>query len=123
MKTTKTIIEKAKQKYSNFCENKAIAYGTTLVSYGTMMATTLLAHADAASTLMETFIDILCKIVLVLGAVFVIMGITHYAAANSEGDGPAKNKATMQIASGVILAVLSVVFNSNKSSFVSIITE
>lgn len=110
-----------KEKVTTFLTDKAIPMGSSLMSMGIMMSSTLV-YADAASSLMETVIDILCKLVIVLGAVLCLMGVIHYASANSEGDGPAKQKAIMQIASGIMLVVLSAVLDSQKSSFVSIIT-
>ncbi len=74
-----------------------------------------------AKGLLETIIGILCVLVTVLGAVFSLMGIIHYASANSEGDGPAKSKAIAQIASGIMLIVLSVALKGNAEKFANLI--
>ncbi len=74
-----------------------------------------------AKGLLQTIIGILCVLVTVLGAVFSLMGIIHYASANSEGDGPAKSKAIAQIASGIMLIVLSVALKANAETFANLI--
>lgn len=78
-------------------------------------------YADNAATLFELIIDILGKIFLAVGAFLGIMGIAHYAIANGDGDGPAKRRATMEMASGVAVIVVSIVLISSKSTLVSII--
>lgn len=111
-----------RKKISSFCENKAIPYGNALIAMGIMMSNSL-AFADAASSLMEFFVSAICKLILVGGVVFVVLGITNYASANSEGDGPAKNKAKGEIIAGIMLAVLSIYLETQKSTLVSMITS
>ncbi len=111
-----------RSKVNGFLEEKAIPVGSMLISTGIMMTQTLV-RADAASELMTTIIDILCKLIIVLGAVLALMGVIHYASANSEGDGPAKHKAIMQLAAGLMLVVLAAVLNTQKDAFVSIISS
>ncbi len=66
--------------------------------------------------LMTVIIKILSTLITVLGAVFSLMGLIHYASANSEGDGPAKQKAVMQLASGIMLIALSTVLSASAES-------
>lgn len=110
-----------RKKISSFCENKAIPYGNALIAMGIMMSNSL-AFADASS-LMEFFVSGICKLILVAGVIFVIMGFVHYSSANSEGDGPAKNKAIGQLIAGIMLAVLSIFLEAQKSTLVSMITS
>ena len=111
-----------RKKISSFCENKAIPYGNALIAIGIMMSNSL-AFADAASSLMEFFVSGICKLILVAGVIFVVMGFVHYSSANSEGDGPAKNKAIGQLIAGVMLAALSIFLDTQKSTLVSMITS
>ena len=111
-----------RKKISSFCENKAIPYGNALIAMGIMMSNSL-AFADAASSLMEFFVSGICKLMLVGGVIFVVMGLIHYSSANSEGDGPAKNKAIGQLIAGIMLAALSIFLETQKSALVSMITS
>ena len=47
-----------------------------------------------------------------VGGVFLVMGIVHYAGANSDGDGPAKKKATNEIAGGGMVIAIAVVLKT-----------
>lgn len=62
-------------------------------------------YADAKD-LMNNVIKIIGSIATVLGVGYAAIGIFHFAAANADGDGPAKNKAIQQIAAGAILLVV-----------------
>lgn len=53
--------------------------------------------------LMKTALKWIAYIGMFLGVVYFIVGAIHYAAAHSEGDGPAKQKAQGQIASAVMI--------------------
>ena len=65
------------------------------------------AAGGKATAIMQGIIEIIGGLILILGVIFAIMGVVHYAAANAEGDGPAKNKSVQQIASGIMLVALS----------------
>ncbi len=65
--------------------------------------------------------EIVSKLILAVGEFIGIMGIVHYAIANGDGDGPEKRKATMEMASGVAVLVVSIVLLASKSSLVTII--
>ena len=63
---------------------------------------------------LKTALHALGSIVAVLGAFFLIMGIIHYASANSEGDGPAKQKATQQMAAGGMVLIVALLLATGK---------
>ena len=111
-----------RKKISSFCEKKAIPYGNALIAMGIMMSNSL-AFADAASSLMVFFVSGMCKLILVGGVLLIVLGIVSYASANSEGDGPAKNKAKGELIAGIMLAVLSIYLETQKSTLVSMITS
>ena len=79
--------------------------------------------AGTAVELVELIIKIICNLILILGAFLGLMGIIHFASAQSEGDGPAKQKAVMQIASGAMLALLSALVKANVTQFSSFVSE
>ena len=79
--------------------------------------------AGTAAELVELIIKIICNLILILGAFLGLMGIIHFASAQSEGDGPAKQKAVMQIASGAMLALLSALVKANVTQFSAFVSE
>lgn len=64
---------------------------------------------ENASTLFTLLFKIVGAMVLILGIIFGLLGIVHYVTANSEGDGPAKQKAMLQLASGIMLVALGII--------------
>lgn len=69
------------------------------------------ASADAGE-LLDAIVGIVAKLVTGLAAVFGVFGVVHYASANSEGDGPAKQKAMMQIGAAIMLVIVSLVIGN-----------
>ena len=88
----------------------AVALATYAAASLPFMA--MAAEGDATQ-LLGTIIKIICSLITALAVVLAILGIVHYASAHSEGDGPAKQKAIMQLAAGVMLMVLSMILNGN----------
>lgn len=98
--------------------------GTALT---TLIATApgLLAFAagNNASQIMETIIKFIGTLVIVLAIMVGIMGIIHYAQANSEGDGPAKQKATMQLASSAMLVIVGIALTAGAPTLVNLLAN
>lgn len=99
--------------------NYAMPIMTCAATVGIALTQTMV-HADAAS-LMETVIKIMAKLIIVLGIILAIVGIINWTTANAEGDGPAKHKAVMWIASGIMLVILSVILIAAAPQFTSLI--
>ena len=91
-----------------------------------LMATTpgifAFAAGSEASDLMTTIIKFIGTLVIVLAVMIGVMGIIHYAQSNSEGDGPAKQKATQQLAAAIMLVVVGVALTAGAPTLVSIVT-
>lgn len=106
-------------------ENK-LAKLAPIATYGIIVANYLsreMVYAEAgAEDLMKLIVKIIANLIIILGALLAIMGIIHFASAQSEGDGPAKTKAIGQIAAGVMLAVLSMILKSNADTFASYVS-
>ena len=66
---------------------------------------------------------LLSKVLTPIGALLAAMGVAHYAKANSDGDGPGKRKATMEMASGVATILVSVVLVASKETFAALIAN
>lgn len=79
-------------------------------------------HADEATTLMETVIDIIAKLVFIPAGICAITGIIQWASAHSDGDGPATKKAINMISAGIMLAALGIILEATKSTFSSVIS-
>ncbi|WP_027432033.1 hypothetical protein [Lachnospira multipara] len=100
---------------------KMLSTVTSITTMATMTGLSVVCAADATA-LISWGIKIMATIATILGAFYTVQGVISYAAANSEGDGPAKNKAIQQIASGAMLVIVSVLINSFSGSLVSMIT-
>ena len=115
--------KKARERFA-LCSMGAIAAAMAIgaaFQFGDVFGITAL--ADSAQSLMTIILQILMKLITVLGVIFGIMGVVHYASANSEGDGPAKNKAMAQIAAGVMLLLVSILGANKIEDIVALITE
>ena len=75
--------------------------------------------ADAGG-LLSFIIKTIGVLIIAMGIILTVLGLVHYAAANS--DGPAKQKAMMQMAAGVMLIVLSGILATNSTTFANSIT-
>ena len=85
--------------------------------------TYITAYAGTTFGLLEIIFKILFKLITVLGVVFGIMGVVHYASANAEGDGPAKNKAMAQIGAGVMIILASFLLDSQLTTILNTILQ
>ncbi len=94
-----------------------------LVVAADMTSRNMIFAAGSAAELVELIIKIICNLIMILGAFLAIMGIIHFASAQSEGDGPAKQKAVMQIAAGAMLALLSAILKANVTQFSAFVSE
>lgn len=102
-------------------QNKKFQTGVSIATFGAALMSRI-ALAGGAEQLFELFITIAGGIVVVVGVILAIIGLISYAIAMSDGDGPAKKKAAMEIGSGIALLTLSVTLIANKSNFSSLIT-
>lgn len=107
-------------------KNKKDYIGGALLTASAMAGTALTNMgfcAPAANTTLSLIFKKIGIVVGALGVVLCIFGIVHYAAANSEGDGPAKHKAVMQIASGgMVLLIGAILIAGGFDSIINTIT-
>ena len=94
----------------------------TALTFATLTSVNVV-FANDASSLFGLILDILSKIFLAIGVFLAIMGVAHYAIANSDGDGPAKRKATMEMASGVAVVVISAAIDHASTELSSFFTS
>jgi len=69
--------------------------------------------ADAKVEMMKKVFLILRVITSVSGGIFFVVGLVKFAISHANEDGPAQQKAVMQMATGVLLIVLAVVLNDS----------
>ncbi len=100
----------------------ATALGVTAMSVVSIGMATAMAAGSTPEALVQLIIKLLGALIMVMGGIFAILGLVHYASAHSEGDGPAKTKAIGQIAAGVMLVVMSIVLTTNATQIATAIT-
>ena len=97
---------------------RAVATMTTVAT----MATTTVASAGSADQLLEFIIDILGKGMLAFAAIYAVMGLSKWAGAHADGDGPEMKKAQGTLAAAVIVVVVSIALIASKSQLAGIIS-
>lgn len=85
---------------------KAVGY-TLALAYAQMAPAVMLCTDAKGKSLVTSALGFIGTILLVPAAIMLIIGIYHYAMANSEGDGPATSKAAKQIASGIMMGLVA----------------
>lgn len=93
-----------------FCSVKTKA-DSAIIAAAAAAGTTAMTNVGSCASntsALTTALGYLAIPVGLLGGVFLVMGIIHYAGANSDGDGPAKKKATNEIAGGGMVVAVAV---------------
>ena len=78
-------------------------------AYGGEAAAT--AQAEAVDMLKQ-LVGAVCTIVMIIGALFCLVGIVKYAIAHAENQGPEQQKATMMLATGIVLMILPMILKN-----------
>ena len=103
MKNRLCKVSKFTHKIQNLALSASLALGASMCAMS--------AYADPnAKTAMSEAVVMIGKVVCIPGVLFLILGVVHYASANSEGDGPAKHKAIQQMAGGLTMSLISRVY-------------
>lgn len=95
-----------------------VVLGTSAAFMSMYPMITTYAAGDASGIMKEIF-EIIATIIIALGIVLCVLGVVHYASAYSEGDGPAKQKAIMQIAAGSMILLMSVILKDKAGDLAS----
>ena len=111
------LMEKKEQLRTNI-----LAAGAAASVTASTLMTTVYADGDQAKTLMETAIKIIAVLVFIPAGILTITGIIAYAAAHSEGDGPAQTKAINKLSAGIMLAALGIILTATAGTFSGIIS-
>lgn len=93
-----------------FCSVKTKA-DSAIIAAAAAAGTTAMTNVGSCASntgALTTALGYLAIPIGLLGGVFLIMGIIHYAGANSDGDGPAKKKATNEFAGGGMVVAVAV---------------
>lgn len=112
-------VAKAKTFFMNNIPNVAFAASAAILASNNLMVYA----ADQAQSLSKEILGIIATLIIALGIFLAVMGIVHFASAYSEGDGPAKQKAVMQIAAGVMVIFLSSILKNKADTLAKYITD
>lgn len=103
-------------KTKEFAVQHASEITFAMISFAVFSSKVVVAADGGASGLALEIIKLIGKLIIALGIFLSIMGVVHFASAHAEGDGPAKQKAVMQIASGVMVILLSSILTQGTTS-------
>ena len=76
-----------------------------------------------AATALNAVVIIICNIVRVVGAIFVIVGVVKFVISHANEQGPEQQKAILMIATGIVLIVVPTIITSLQSDFNEVITD
>nr|WP_297765591.1 hypothetical protein [uncultured Butyrivibrio sp.] len=82
----------------------------------------LCVYASAAEDLLSLIIDIVAKGLIAGAVILAIMGISKWASAHAEGDGPEMKKATNMLTATIIMVVISAIMIASEETIASILT-
>lgn len=94
-----------------------VSYAGAMISLAAAGMLPLVNAASDSKGLMEMVIKIVSRLILIPAAILCCVGVVQYASAHSDGDGPAQKKAVNFIASGIMLAALSVILYGAAGQF------
>ena len=104
-------------------QKTSMAVASAGVMAGCLICNNIAFAANGAAGLIQQILELVALLIIVLGIVVAVLGIVHYAAAYSEGDGPAKNKAVQQIAAGGMVILMSALLKNKAGDFAGYIVE
>lgn len=91
----------------------AYLFGSILMMLAMLPGTPLIAFADGDITMgqdmIKSIVVVVCNIVMILGILFIIIGLVKLVTAHANEDGPAQQKAATFLATGVVLVILPMV--------------
>ncbi len=99
-------------------KQKALTMLTSCIASFQLMST----YASAADDLMTLIVDIVAKGMIAGAVILAIMGISKWAAAHADGDGPEMKKATNSITAAIIMVVVSAILIASEGTIASILT-
>ena len=99
----------------------AYLYGSILMMLAMLPGTPLVAFADGSvgnttmgQDMIKAIVVVVCNIVMIMGILFIIIGLVKLVTAHANEDGPAQQKAATFLATGVVLVVLPMILKGLK---------
>ena len=94
-------------------QKMAYIFGSLMLAFAMapgMPALTFAAgNTEMGQDMIKAIVTVVCDIVMILGIIFVIIGLVKLVTAHANEDGPAQQKAATLLATGVVLVILPMV--------------
>lgn len=94
-------------------QKMAYIFGSLMLAFAMapgMPALTFAAgNTEMGQDMIRAIVTVVCDIVMILGIIFVIIGLVKLVTAHANEDGPAQQKAATLLATGVVLVILPMV--------------
>lgn len=94
-------------------QKMAYIFGSLMLAFAMAPGMPALAFAagntEMGQDMIRAIVTVVCDIVMILGIIFVIIGLVKLVTAHANEDGPAQQKAATLLATGVVLVILPMV--------------
>ncbi len=94
-------------------QKMAYIFGSLMLAFAMAPGMPALAFAagntEMGQDMIKAIVTVVCDIVMILGIIFVIIGLVKLVTAHANEDGPAQQKAATLLATGVVLVILPMV--------------
>lgn len=94
-------------------QKMAYIFGSLMLAFAMVPGMPALAFAagntEMGQDMIKAIVTVVCDIVMILGIIFVIIGLVKLVTAHANEDGPAQQKAATLLATGVVLVILPMV--------------
>ena len=108
-----SLISAFRQGVHNAWQKLAYIFGSLMLALAMTPGMPLMVFAagntEMGKDMIKAIIVVVCNIVMILGIIFVILGLVKLVTAHANEDGPAQQKAATLLATGVVLVVLPMI--------------
>lgn len=113
MKRISTWSFAVRQKIGSVWQKLAYIFSSFLMLLALVLNLPLAAFATGDTVMgqemIKAIVVVVCNIVMILGIIFVIIGLVKLVTAHANEDGPAQQKAATLLATGVVLVILPMI--------------
>ena len=109
MQKINTWMTAVRQKMGFAWQKIAYLFSSVMLAMAVAPEMPLMAFADSTQLgqdMIKAVVTVVCNIVMILGIIFIIIGLVKLVTAHANEDGPAQQKAATLLATGVVLVVL-----------------
>ena len=113
VKTIHSWVSAVRGKAGAAWQKLAYIFGSLMLAFAMVPEMPALAFAagntEMGQDMIKAIVTVVCDIVMILGIIFVIIGLVKLVTAHANEDGPAQQKAATLLATGVVLVILPMV--------------